>query len=103
MANGGTDLLPESPSMKDARQGLPAGAPWWVSVAFRAIAMLGVPCIVLGFYMYKDYKFEDRKLQVEQQRNAVQEKTNVLLERFEKVLWRVERKLPAEPNGGGDR
>ena len=76
------------------------GTPWWVSVAFRAIAMLGVPVLVLGFYMWKDYKFEERRLQVEQQRNATQEKTNVLLERFEKILWRVEKKLPAD-NGGG--
>jgi hypothetical protein len=75
---------------------VPKEAPWWVAVAFKFIALLGVPCVVLSFYMYKDYKFEDRRLQVEQQRNSVQEKTNVLLERFEKVLYRVEKKLPDE-------
>lgn len=75
-------------------------APWWVAAAFKFIAVLGIPGVVLSFYMYKDYKFEERRLEVERQRNATQEKTNVLLERFEKVLWRVERRVGSEDGGG---
>lgn len=68
--------------------------PWWVGIGFKAVSMLGIPALMLGYYAWKDYKFEDRRIEIQRQQIAAQERTNILLERFEKVLWRVERKLP---------
>jgi hypothetical protein len=93
---GESDVLNSMVRGKDESVISTPGTPWWVSVLFRAVAVLGIPGMVLCYYMYKDYHYEERRLKVEELRNATQEKTNVLLERFEKVLWRVEKKLPSD-------
>ncbi len=71
-------------------------APWWVGAAFRAFMILGPLGSLLVWREFKDYKLEERRMMVEEKRVSADERQNVLLERFEKVLWRVERKLPAE-------
>lgn len=80
------------------RSGEDTRIPWWVNVFFKAVAVLGIPGVMLAFYAYKDYRFEEQRLDVQVKQIATQEKTNILLERFEKVLLRVERKYPEDGN-----
>lgn len=91
---GDSDVLGVKNKVQDASAISVPGTPWWVTVGFRAFAVLGIPGLMLSYYVYRDYKYEGLRIEVEKSRIAAQEKQNVLLERFEKVLWRVERKLP---------
>jgi hypothetical protein len=88
--------------LRMVRAGDDPRVPWWANWGMKALMILGIPGALLGWREWKDYKLEERRLVVEEKRVEADQKQNVLLERFEKVLWRVERRLPTE-NGGSDR
>jgi len=73
--------------------------PWWANWTMKAIMILGIPGALLGWREFRDWKLEDKRIELDTRRVAADEKQNILLERFEKVLWRVERKLPEERTG----
>lgn len=80
-------LVPDDPKM-----------PWWASWGIRALMIVGIPGALLASREYRDYKYEATRLENERARIAVEEKRNVIFERFEKVLYKVERKLPNDNN-----
>lgn len=67
------------------------GAPWWVNAIFKAVAVLGIPGALIAYYAYRDFKFFERGI-------AVQERNSVIMERVEKILWRMERRLDTADN-----
>lgn len=71
-------------------------APWWVNYAMRAFLVIGLPTALIAVREAKDYRFEAQRLEVEVKRVETEQKRNVIFERFEKVLYRVEKKLPDE-------
>ena len=86
---GESDVL--SRPMPDASVISVKGTPWYVTVFFRALAVIGIPGMLLGYYAYRDFKFMERSI-------GAQERANALMERFERVLSKVEKKLD---DGGG--
>ncbi len=62
------------------------GAPWWVGTIFKAVGLLGVPVVFLGFYAWRDYKLLDRM-------TSTLERNAVFQERLAPVLERMERRL----------
>lgn len=76
-----------SPKIKETE--VVKGAPWWVNAMFKAVAVLGIPGALIAYYAYRDFKFMERGI-------AAQERSIVIMERFERVLWKVEKKLGVE-------
>lgn len=75
--------------------------PWWANWLLKAIMAVGIPAAILGAREARDWKYEGARLENEKGRISVEEKRNVIFERFEKVLYRVERKLPDERSNDG--
>ena len=71
------------------------GAPWWVHAGFLFISMVGIPGTLVAFREFKDWKMEDRRLAVEQQRIEQQAKTNEILSDLK--IYLIQR------NGGNPR
>lgn len=102
-ADKGTDKLSE-PSLR-----LPGvssktleGLPQWVKAVFILLSMIGIPGGMVAAREVKDWRFEERRLQIEQQRIEQQAKQNVMLEDLAKTLKEIKWRLPKE-NGGSDR
>lgn len=99
-----SDLLPESPSMKELRRTVEdPRVPWWASWLLKAIMIVGIPGALLGSREYRDFRYEGERIEVERQRIAVEEKRNVTFDRLVGVLYKLERKLGPDPIGGVDR
>lgn len=73
--------------------------PWQIQAMFLVLSMIGIPGGMVAIREARDWRLEEKRIEVERERIKAQEKTNVLLERFERVLWRVERNLGVDPNG----
>ena len=71
-----------------------AGAPWWVHAGFLFISMVGIPGTLVAFREVKDWKMEERRLTIEQQRIEQQAKTNEILADLKQFLIK---------NGGSPR
>ena len=90
---GESDVIGKARGLADASVISVPGTPWWVTVFFRAVAVIGIPGLLLGYYAYRDYKFMERSI-------GAQERANALMERFERVLWKVEKKIGTEEGVG---
>jgi hypothetical protein len=73
--------------------------PWWANWGMKAIMVLGIPGALLGWREFRDWKLEDRRIALEEKRVAADEKQNVLMERFERVLWKVEQHFKDDTPG----
>ena len=103
-----TELRDKTPSDQSLR--LPGisskamdGMPQWVRAAFLLLSMIGIPGGLVTVREVKDWKFEERRLEIERQRNEQQTKQNIMLEDLSKTLREIKWRLPKESSGGVDR
>lgn len=79
------------------------GMPQWVKAVFLLLSMIGIPGGMVAIREVKDWRFEERRLEVERTRIEAQAKQNVVIEDLGKTLKRLEWKLPKDTANGGDR
>lgn len=103
----GTDKLSGDQSLRASLGGVPSksieAAPWYVKAGFLFLSMVGIPGALVAVREVKDWRFEERRLVIEQQRIEAQAKQNVMLEELSKTLKEIKWRLPKENSGGNDR
>lgn len=62
------------------------GAPWYVHATFLFISMVGIPGALVAVREVKDWRFEERRMVIEQQRIEQQAKTNEILADLKRYL-----------------